>query len=86
MNEQPSIRSVLTSVGQIDELYEVTTFKGYRKSKRVTVHLLDLGPDCENPGTRFACEVEQEDGKKAMGNNANEPDQAVAIVHWSELD
>ena len=86
MNGKNTVRSMLTRVGQINELSEVTTFTGYRNGKRVTVRLLDLGPDCDNPTNRFACEVEQEDGKKAMGNNTSDPVAAVHIVHWSELD
>ena len=86
MKKQSNVRDALKSFGEIGELSEVVTFSGYRKDKRVTVRLLDRGPDGDALGIRFMCQVEQEDGKKAMGNAAATAAEAVIIVHWSELD
>ena len=86
MTDHRSIRDELNFFGKIEELYEVKTFTGYRKNKSVTVRILDLGSDCENPLIRFMCEVEQEDGKKATGNNRQSVRDAIAGVHWTDLD
>ena len=86
MTDHRSIRDDLKHFGDITELYEVKTFIGHRKSKMVTVRILDLGPECDNPLIRFTCEAEQEDGKEARGNNAQTVDVAIANVHWTDLD
>ena len=86
MSNRSNVREVIQSFGEIEELYEVQTFTGFRNKRRVIVSLLDLGPNCDKPQLRFVCKVEQEDGKKATGNNAATIDEAIAIVHWSELD
>jgi|GEM_PF-4557620 len=86
MTDRREIRKALETFGKIDELYEVTTFKGYRNLKEVTVLILDQGPECSPPDNRFMCEVVQEDGKKAGGNNARAVDEAISIVHWEKLD
>ena len=80
------IRDRLESFGDITELYEVTTFIGYRDLKRVTIRILDQGEECPDPSLRFACDATQEDGKKAGGNNAGSIDEAIGIVHWDDLD
>jgi hypothetical protein len=86
ISEQQTVPSKIESMGGIEEPYEVKTFTGYRNGKRITVRLLDLGTDCDDPTFRFVCKVEQEDGKTAQGNNAKSPDVAASIVHWSDLD
>lgn len=86
MRERRSIRHALQTFGNITELYEVKTYTGYRNGKRVTVQILDQGMECPNPDSRFACQVIEEDGKRASGNNARTTDEAIAIVHWRDLD
>jgi len=86
MPDNSSIRRSLESFGDVTEVYEVTMFTGYRNGNLVTVRILDQGPDCSSPEIRFACDVVQDDGKKAGGNNASTLDEAIAIVHWEELD
>ena len=73
MTDRRLIRERLESFGNITEMYEVTTFIGYRNGKHVTVRILDRGPDCSKPDLRFAREVTQDDGKTAGGNNAAKP-------------
>ncbi|MDQ1636812.1 MAG: hypothetical protein QOF62_151 [Pyrinomonadaceae bacterium] len=86
MMDRRLIRDRLESFGNVSEVYEVTTFTGHRNGKTVTIRILDQGPDCPNPSERFACEVIQDDGKEAGGNNARTIDEAIGIVHWENLD
>ena len=86
MTDERLIRKRLESFGNITELYAVTTYRGCRNGKEVTVRILDLGPDYPNPDLRFACEVTQDDGKETGGNNARSVDEAIGIVHWNKLD
>lgn len=86
MDEQKAIRETLRSSGRIDELCEVRTFVGYRNGHRVTVRVLDLGPNCSAPEQRYFVEAEQDDGKRATGNNAPTLEEAICIVHWQDLD
>ncbi len=81
----------LKTFGNIYEPYEVKQFCGYRNAKdgehkKIEITILDMGEDCDNPMIRYACQVKQEDGKKATGNNAPTVDEAIAIVHWTDLD
>lgn len=84
-NKMPSVRRVLQNIGHVNELYEITTYEGFRNGKKVIIRICDLGPDCEE-SMRYCCEVLQDDNKVARGNNAPTADQAAAIVHWNELD
>ncbi|PYS31560.1 MAG: hypothetical protein DMF75_14360 [Acidobacteria bacterium] len=86
MTDHRLIRDTLQSLGDVTELYEVTTFTGHRNGKTVTIRILDLGADCPNPSERFACEVIQDDGREVGGNNARTVDEAIGIVHWGDLD
>ena len=86
MTDHRLTRDQLKLFGEVTELYEVTTFIGYRNHKSITVRILDLGPECDNPLIRFMCEAVQEDGKEARGNNAQTVDEAISGVHWKDLD
>lgn len=86
MTDRSLIRTTLERFGKITELSEVTTFTGYRNGKHVTVQILDQGPDCSPPDNRFACDVQQSDGKKAGGNEGKTLDEAIGNVHWRDLD
>jgi hypothetical protein len=80
------IRDTLQSFGGVTELYEVRTFTGHRNGKTVTIRILDQGSDCPNPSERYACEVIQDDGKEAGGNNSRSLEEVIGIVHWNNLD
>lgn len=71
------------------EVYEVTTFQAYRRTKAggtqdVKIEILDAGPDADQE--RYMCIATSDDGKTAAGNSADSIDVAVAIVHWYKLD
>jgi len=86
MSDDSSIRHNLKAFGKLSEVCEVRTFSGYRNKKHVTVQILDRGPESSSPELRYACDVVQEDGKKAGGNEAASIGEAIGIVHWEELD
>ena len=83
------VRNWLIEAGSITEVAHVTMFQGRRKNSKgepqtVTVKLLDLGPTAQ-PDLRYYCEATSE-GKSATGNNAATIEEAIAIVHWNQLD
>jgi hypothetical protein len=71
------------------EIYSRHEFKAYRYAssggvQSVTVTVLDAGPGAgEN---RYSVSAKAESGVEAHGNNAGTLDEAIAIVHWYELD
>ena len=72
----------------MDEVYHVTTFRCYRRTKAgdtqlVIVEILDMGP--QHPLVRYHCVALTEDGRFATGNPADSIDVALAIVHWAIL-
>lgn len=82
----------------ISELYQVSTFKGYREAKNgalhsVTIEIWDAGPNPEMPSAarpsnhRFLVKVKDEEtGTTATGNPAPTIEQALETTHWAELD
>ncbi len=86
MEQADEILEDLGSCGELTEVHKITTFGGYRKDRRVVIRVLDLGACHTDPERRFWCEVEQEDGKTATGNNASSARLAIAIVHWGKLN
>jgi hypothetical protein len=70
------------------EAYKVTRFTGYRQTQHgvqeVDVEILDAGPDVD-PGFRYHVLASAE-GKETSGNPGRTPLEALAIVHWFELD
>lgn len=84
------VRNWLIEAGSITEVAHVTMFQGRRKNTQrepqtVTVKLLDLGPTAQ-PDLRYYCEATSEEGKSATGNNAGTIEEAIAILHWNDLD
>ena len=84
-----SALETLKKLAGIFEAYHVTTFKCYRHAKsggdqEVTVTITDAGPD--NTYTRYHVEARTADGRAASGNGAATVQNALAMVHWPELD
>ena len=82
-------RHALHKWGDLDEIYEVTTFEAARRlstgqSESVTVKILDGGNSLD-PQVRYAVEVTTADGRTVTGNNASSVDKAIAGVQWDAL-
>ena len=81
------VRDTLSKLG-FKELYQLTTYRGYREREadriqEITVEIRDGGP---GDASRYRVEVTGDDGKKASGNAADSIRSALAIIHWEELD
>ena len=74
----------------MDEIQHVTTFRCYRRTRdgdmqAVIVDVLDAGPD--GPADlRYSCKAITEDGRFASGNPGKTITEALAVVHWGNLD
>lgn len=84
------IRDLLISEGNMTDVAHVITFQGYRdnsngESQTVTVKILDEG-SIGHAGYRYNCEATSAEGKNATGNGAATIEEAIAIVHWNNLD
>jgi hypothetical protein len=71
------------------EAYHLQQYYGVRnvggKSVPCTLTVFDAGPDA-NPHFRYHAEaVSTEDGKRALGGQAESIEVALAIVHWNAL-
>ncbi len=77
------------SAAGLFEAYEVRTVTGYRNAKdggvqEVTIQILDAGPDFG--GHRHQVIATDEQGRSAAGNPMDSIGDALAVVHWSNLD
>lgn len=86
--EQAEILRQLKAAGNFFDLSEVRTFQGYREDKSggvqtVTIRIFDGGPDAT---IRYHIIAEDEQGRRGSGNNADQLDLTIALVHWGELD
>ncbi len=82
-------RDLLIRNGDMSEVAHVTMFQGFRKNSKgepqtVSVKLLDLGST--KPSLRYYCEATSEEGKSATCNEAPTIEEAIATVHWNQLD
>lgn len=73
--------------GFIDVLHR-STFWCHRRTKSgadqvVTVEILDAGP---GKSPRFWVSAKSDDGKEASGNAQDTLNNALALVHWYQLD
>lgn len=71
------------------EMYEVSTFKGVRKTaeggmQELTVEGWDAGPD--SGGERYAVMATDATGRIATGNPQDILRDALRVVHWFDLD
>ena len=88
MNNE-EVMNKLKTAGNMFEIYNITSFRGYRRTKednvqKVIVNILDMGEAAG--GLRYSCEVRSENGKVITGNPASDVDAAIDLVHWQELD
>jgi hypothetical protein len=89
MNTEKVI-SDLKKLANFFEVYQTTTFEGFRTDKsgntqKVYISILDAGPN-ENPLLRYHCVARSEDGKMATGNPDSSIDMVLLNVHWNNLD
>lgn len=71
------------------EMYEVSTFKGYRNTadggvQALTVEVWDRGPN--SGGERYAVMVTDATGRIETGNPQDDLADALRLVHWRNLD
>jgi hypothetical protein len=86
--DERALDVLLTGAGFF-EAYLEKTFVAHRHLKSggvqtVTIRVLDAGP--KDPHSRFLCEARSDDGKGASGNPMATIGDALAVVHWYELD
>ncbi|MCK4752665.1 MAG: hypothetical protein KAS75_04400 [Planctomycetes bacterium] len=79
----------LKEYANIFEVYQKTTFTGYREDKNgntqeVEVDILDAGPN--RLEHRYRCIAKSGDDKIATGNPESTIDMALLHVHWNNLD
>jgi hypothetical protein len=84
------IMSFLKGIADISDVAHKTTFRCFRKAKDGTeqeliVDVYDHGTTVDS-GVRYYCRATSENGNTAHGNSAKSVEEALAILHWSELD
>ncbi len=86
--ESKEILFRLKNAGSFFELYEVTTFMGYRNDTQGNVCAVEIKVfDSGEPGSkRYHVIAEDEHGRIATGNPASTIDEAITFVHWFDLD
>jgi hypothetical protein len=80
--------AVLKKTIGVFEMYKVSTFKCYRTQKddgvqELTVEVWDAGS--EEP-SRYHVIATAKDGRVASGNAGSTIEEAIAFVHWGDLD
>ena len=88
MGEYFDALAVLKETIGVFEIYQVSTFRMYRKPKgggvqELTVEVWDAGP--QEP-SRYHVIATTEDGREASGNAGSTIQEAIAFVHWGDLD
>ena len=83
------VTDILLKIPGFFETYRKKTFTAARHRKdggeeMVTIEVTDGGPSAED--TRFSCVATSAGGKVCSGNSASTIEQALATVHWWELD
>ncbi len=82
--EQAQRLDEITKASGVDELAEVTVYKGYRNKVGVTIEVLDSGP--ADPSYRYTVVATDERGRTATGNPGAQLSDVLREVHWQELD
>jgi len=78
----------LKAKGNLSEVAQVTTFKGYRTNKQgetkaVTIEVYDSGL---GDLSRYLVQATDEDGRMAIGNAQTHIETAINQLHWWDLD
>ena len=68
----------------LTEVRHVTTFRAYYREEEVTIEIQD--DPSQHPTSRYSCVVTTRDGRRATGNPASDPETAITIAHWWDLD
>ncbi|HLE63323.1 MAG TPA: hypothetical protein VI750_09295 [Pyrinomonadaceae bacterium] len=88
MNDYVKALDELKAKAGIFEIYHRSTFKCYRNKQHggvqeVLIELLDAGPTQQY---RYSVVATSTDGKSASGNPGSSLEEAIAFVHWWDLD
>ena len=88
-NQNEAIKAI-RQYANAHEVYQKTSFECSRLTstgthQTVTVEILDAGSQV-NPELRYQCVVTRQDGRQTTGNTASSIEDALSIVHWTELD
>ena len=81
--------AVLKKLDRFSEVYRRHEFYAVRRTasgdtQEVTIEILDAGSDDRH--TRFHVYAEAKDGAYASGNPGGTIEEALAVVHWADLD
>ena len=68
----------------LSEVRHVTTFRAYYGEDEITIEIED--DPSQHQTSRYRCVVTSRDGRRATGNPASDPEAAIAIAHWWDLD
>jgi hypothetical protein len=83
----PEIIEQLKKAGSFVEVHRLYHFRCHRESAgthTVDVEITDMGES--NPNARYSVIATQDDGKTASGNSGRTIQEALAMVHWFNLD
>jgi len=83
--EPKEISDLIKKYSDASDVFHVTTFKGYRNNRELTVEIWDSGPASQLSG-RYHIVARDEDGGVATGNPKDDINEALVGVHWFELD
>jgi hypothetical protein len=83
------VMSRLRRMAKLDQVHQVTTFKGYRPGtdgtrRVVTVEIWDAGPSAGR--RRFQVVACDQDGRTARGDRRETIEAAIAATQWFKLD
>lgn len=85
-----AMRDALVKWGKLnaEELSEISIFHGYRNGAELRIEIHDLGEgSVANGAYRFnAVVTDVGSGSLVRGNGGASIEEALAIVHWNELD
>lgn len=88
LQDTSDVISVLTEAAGADETWHVETFTMYRESpkhghQKVQIDILDGGPDTS---LRYLVSAKTPEGQRCSGNPRDDLEEAILLVHWSDLD
>jgi hypothetical protein len=86
LNEQDIIEklSQIDGNSSVSKSYSSSTFELNRNFKTIKFKILDFGES--DPGNRYQCEVESENGNKTCGNLNSHISLAIGDIRWELLN